>query len=519
MKKIIRPFMLASIVLGLLILGLKTAQARRFAQVDGSNYFDIVRVCRDGIEIGFARNGSSVSVTGAWWVQESGNVKILNAQSLPLASNPVPVPGGTTVSHSDYFTLKWTNNTMLQPGHRMIMALNETSSQDIWATVGDCLVDDGRFAAEWWVFPDTSQSSSNGGTLPDGTANFQITVVMTQPIADVNVAMFVENDSTGDVLTLTASLTSPEGTTVQLFSQVGDQGKNFGARCREQNQNLIGDPLADLVLDDVSLFDFTTPDVFRSFETPYAIQPQQPLDAFRGENGNGVWTLQLQKISTTPGSLRCWMLQITDGAAPNPVVISGPAAGAVDTDHLFTAVVQPISTTLPLTMTWEATEQDAIISQTLQLTDTAAFSWSTAGPKTITVTADNGLGTTTDTFQIAVGSDKAVVYLPSILRQFTQLQSKILAIGIAGDSYTVSYQTTGFVEQLPGTHLHFFYNTVPPSQAGVPGSGPWMIYGGPSPFTGYPVSSRPGGATQMCVLVANPDHTVRPESGNCYPLP
>ncbi len=403
MKKLMRPVVLALVILGLLLLGLRTAQARRFAQVDGSNYFDIMRVCRDGIEIGFARNGPSVDMTGAWWVQAAGNELILAQENFTLVSSPVPVPGGTA-SHSDYFTRYWLDSTMLMPGHRIKMVLNETDSQDIWATVGDCLVDDGRFAAEWWVFPDTSQDENNGGALPAGNANFQITVVMTQPIADVNVAMFVENDSTGDVLTLTASLTSPEGTTVQLFSQVGDQGKNFGARCRKQNGTLIGDPLADLVLDDVSLFDFTTPDVFRSAETPYAIHPQQPLDAFRGENGSGVWTLQLQKNSTTPATLRCWMLQITDGAAPNPVTISGPTSGSLNTLYEFTAAVEPISTTLPLTMTWQASGQSTLISQTYQLTDTAAFSWDSYGLKTITVTAENGIGFITDTFEINIPS-------------------------------------------------------------------------------------------------------------------
>jgi serine/threonine protein kinase len=85
--------------------------------------------------------------------------------------------------------------------------------------------------------------------------------------------------------------------------------------------------------------------------------------------------------------------------------------------------------------------------------------------------------------------------------------------------YVVEYETFEFTEKLPGMHVHFFFNTVPPEQAGVPGSGPWILYGGPRPFTGYKVSDRPQGATQMCILVANPDHTVQANSGNCYDLP
>jgi hypothetical protein len=83
----------------------------------------------------------------------------------------------------------------------------------------------------------------------------------------------------------------------------------------------------------------------------------------------------------------------------------------------------------------------------------------------------------------------------------------------------VVYETFGYTEALPGMHIHFFFDTVPPDQAGTPGSGPWILYGGPRPFTGYRVNQRPTGARQMCALVANPDHSVIAESGNCVDLP
>jgi formylglycine-generating enzyme required for sulfatase activity len=86
-------------------------------------------------------------------------------------------------------------------------------------------------------------------------------------------------------------------------------------------------------------------------------------------------------------------------------------------------------------------------------------------------------------------------------------------------NYVVDYETFGYTETLPGMHVHFFFNTVPPDQAGKPGKGPWILYGGPRPFTKYKVSDRPDGATQMCILVANPDHSVQPNSGNCVDLP
>jgi serine/threonine protein kinase len=85
--------------------------------------------------------------------------------------------------------------------------------------------------------------------------------------------------------------------------------------------------------------------------------------------------------------------------------------------------------------------------------------------------------------------------------------------------YVVEYETFGYTEVLPGQHVHFFFNTVPVEQAGSPGTGPWKLYGGPRPFEGYSVSNRPPGATQMCALVANPNHSIIPESGNCFDLP
>lgn len=103
--------------------------------------------------------------------------------------------------------------------------------------------------------------------------------------------------------------------------------------------------------------------------------------------------------------------------------------------------------------------------------------------------------------------------------QITQLSAQITGISLEGDRYSVSYTTVGYTESLPGQHVHFFFNTVPQDQAGLPGSGPWIVYGGPRPFTGYGPADRPGSATQMCILVANSDHSIIANSGNCVNLP
>jgi hypothetical protein len=98
--------------------------------------------------------------------------------------------------------------------------------------------------------------------------------------------------------------------------------------------------------------------------------------------------------------------------------------------------------------------------------------------------------------------------------------SEILDISVEGDHYSVEFIAGNFVPSLPDAmHVHFFFNTVPPSQAGNPGSGPWILYGGPSPFTEYTLAARPANATAMCILVANPDHSVVQGTGNCVDLP
>ena len=85
--------------------------------------------------------------------------------------------------------------------------------------------------------------------------------------------------------------------------------------------------------------------------------------------------------------------------------------------------------------------------------------------------------------------------------------------------YEVEYETYGYTEQLPGLHVHFFFNNIYQENAGVPGTGPWILYGGPRPFTGYTVNDRPNDATQMCARVANSNHSIQLDSGNCVDLP
>lgn len=95
----------------------------------------------------------------------------------------------------------------------------------------------------------------------------------------------------------------------------------------------------------------------------------------------------------------------------------------------------------------------------------------------------------------------------------------ITDILLDNNTYIVDYEVHNFSDTL---HVHMFFDTIPPEQAGSPGSGPWKLtwgkYGDP-PFTQYGTANRPAGATQMCALVANSNHSIQLNSGNCVDLP
>ena len=105
--------------------------------------------------------------------------------------------------------------------------------------------------------------------------------------------------------------------------------------------------------------------------------------------------------------------------------------------------------------------------------------------------------------------------------------ARVTGIKVSGADYVVDFETSGYEPQLGegSQHVHFRFDTVPPEESGVPGGGPWRLYPtqpgvvGTSPFTGMAVADRPAGATAICVLVANPDHSVVPDTGTCFPLP
>jgi len=134
---------------------------------------------------------------------------------------------------------------------------------------------------------------------------------------------------------------------------------------------------------------------------------------------------------------------------------------------------------------------------------------STTGSTATTATTASTTSTTADTTTTAA--------------QEVGLSATIGDITADGETYAVAFTTTfdPVISGDPSTHhLHFFFDTVGVENAGAPGSGPWAIYDGSSPFRGYGPGDRPTGATKLCVTVATSGHAVDdPSVFHCADLP
>jgi hypothetical protein len=102
------------------------------------------------------------------------------------------------------------------------------------------------------------------------------------------------------------------------------------------------------------------------------------------------------------------------------------------------------------------------------------------------------------------------------------------SIELTGDTYVAEYTTVGYEPDIDGGseahHIHFFFDTVPVEEAGVPGPGEWFLWDldpqGRKRFDGFTTADRPDGAEELCAIVATNGHAV--DDGaveSCVPLP
>ncbi|MBX3056968.1 MAG: PKD domain-containing protein [Anaerolineae bacterium] len=110
-------------------------------------------------------------------------------------------------------------------------------------------------------------------------------------------------------------------------------------------------------------------------------------------------------------------IEETPVIAPTSISLTGPDVTLVGEIVSFTAVVTPANITLPLTYTWQADDHSPLV-HTGQITDTAVYSWTIPGPKTITVTAENTAGSVTAVHTLTIEPllpDLTVVGAPQLV--------------------------------------------------------------------------------------------------------
>ena len=83
--------------------------------------------------------------------------------------------------------------------------------------------------------------------------------------------------------------------------------------------------------------------------------------------------------------------------------------------YSFTANVRPVTTTTPITFTWQASGQDGVVTSTEALSHSVTYTWHTSGTKTITVTARNNTGSAVS-FAHTLDIVLFYVYLPWVLK-------------------------------------------------------------------------------------------------------
>ncbi len=102
---------------------------------------------------------------------------------------------------------------------------------------------------------------------------------------------------------------------------------------------------------------------------------------------------------------------------PQNVVVAGPSTAASGEPTVFTASVVPISTTVPLTYVWTATEHSPVTHVLTACVDAVSFTWTMSGVKAVDVVVSNAADAVSAVHQIFI-DPVAQVYLPLVMRTY-----------------------------------------------------------------------------------------------------
>ncbi len=161
------------------------------------------------------------------------------------------------------------------------------------------------------------------------TTTNTITVPDNITITDINIGLNVSLDYRHH---LTATVTSPNGTTVELTSN----GAYSGGSTTIHNWDVLFDDASSNSLNDGDSDDVGAP----YYESERIANPSGTLSAFNGENSSGVWTLAVCDAVTSTingGTVNRWKIDITgiipcSATADAPVTTTGTCNGGIAND-------------------------------------------------------------------------------------------------------------------------------------------------------------------------------------------
>lgn len=168
----------------------------------------------------------------------------------------------------------------------------------------------------------------------DNDLNSELAVVFDEAIAVASVSVTIEHDYVGD---LTANITSPASTNVNLLDRAGVPESNFG--CPRDNVNIT---FADAALNSYDDLENTCAEG-ADFAIAGRFQPLEALDKVAGETGNGLWSLNVTDMfAPDGGQLLSWSLELCSEIELAEAVLlrnegktlENEAVSLVTTDHI-----------------------------------------------------------------------------------------------------------------------------------------------------------------------------------------
>ncbi|MBN1889894.1 MAG: DUF11 domain-containing protein [Thermoflexales bacterium] len=183
---------------------------------------------------------------------------------------------------------------------------------------------------------------------------------------------------------------------------------------------------------------------------------------------SGVYTAVATALN--PVSVITAATRVVVGLPPAELTVTGSLSGLVQAVYTFTAAVSPSATTLPITYTWQVEANQQISKSAKQvgklagqgsrsartsgpytqistaspysvthiggISDTLIFTWSTPGPKLITVTAANSMGVVSTSYTVTL------LGLPALSMAKTVSPAEALSLG-GVVTYTIAITNSG----------------------------------------------------------------------------